>query len=189
MTDSSNKTNAGPVNGQIFLTGFRGSGKTSVAAIVGSRIGLPTVDLDAEIVLAAGKTIADIFRDSGEDCFRDWETKLLKTAADGPQAIISLGGGAVLRPENRQLIRSSGVCIWLDADPVVIAKRLAGDEATESQRPGLTSLPVELEIRDLMQARRPIYDEISELRVDTDRLTIDQVAEQIADWLTLPNKG
>lgn len=180
--------------GQIYLTGYRGSGKTSVARVLAAIIDRPVVDLDAEVVSAAGKTIAEIFRDSGEQEFRDWETQCLSSASARPPAvispsIISLGGGAVLREKNRTLIKQSGVCVWLDADPGVIVDRLAGDDATASQRPGLTGLPMAEEVQNLMEERRPVYQAVSDLRIDTSGLSIEDVAEQIAKWLTLPNKG
>jgi shikimate kinase len=175
--------------GQIYLTGYRGSGKTSVAQALSSLIQRPVVDLDAVIVSTAGKTVAEIFCDSGEQAFRDLETQCLIAASDQPLAIISLGGGAVLREQNRVLISQTGVCVWLDADPDEIVKRLANDDATSSQRPGLTELPMADEVTKLMSERRPIYQAVSDVRIDTSGRTIDQVAGQIANWLTLPNKG
>ncbi|KAA1258972.1 Shikimate kinase 2 [Rubripirellula obstinata] len=175
--------------GQIYLTGYRGSGKTSVAHALSILIDRPVVDLDAVIVSTAGKTVAEIFRDAGEKAFRDLETQCLIGASSQSPTIISLGGGAVLREQNRAVISQSGVCVWLDADPNEIVARLTADNVTESQRPGLTDLPMAEEVEKLMLERRPIYEAVSDVRVDTSGRTIDEVAGQIANWLTLPNKG
>ena len=189
MTDSSKTANARYHQSQIYLTGYRGSGKTSVAKILGIEIKRSVVDLDAEIVSMAGRPIKKIFHESGEEAFRDLETQSLIAASAKPPAIISLGGGAILRTQNRTLIAKSGICIWLDADPKIIVERLIQDDATASQRPGLTDLPMAKEVKKLMAQRRPLYDSISNFRVDTGEMKIAEVAEQIANWLTLPNKG
>ena len=167
----------------LYLTGYRASGKTSVAEALGAQLDADVVDLDAEIVAAAGKSIAEIFSEGGEICFRDWESSLLSRVAAGKPAIISLGGGAILRPENRDLIQASGQCVWLDATVEDVVQRLLGDQATESQRPGLTGLPMAAEVRQLMENRRPIYADVSDHCVDTTGKSIDQVADEIVAWM------
>lgn len=163
----------------IYLTGYRGSGKTTVAKQLSTLVGMPWVDLDAEIVSASGKAIADIFRDSGEAIFRDWESKVLHEWVSGPATIISLGGGAVLRPENRQTIKRTGFCVWLDAEAEELAQRISADAASPSQRPSLTGLPMLEEIRQVMQTRQALYEDVANLRLDTGTLSIEQVAMRI----------
>ena len=123
------------------------------------------------------------FRDEGEQRFRDLETTLIGQLAKGPAAVVSLGGGAVIRDENRRMIQDSGRCVWLDTEVDTILERLAADQATQTQRPGLTDLAMADEVRQLMTARRPLYEAVSEHRIDTTTKSIDQVANEIKSWL------
>ncbi|TWT51264.1 Shikimate kinase 2 [Rubripirellula amarantea] len=173
----------------VYLTGYRASGKTSVAKRLGEQLGVPVIDLDAEIVSSAKASIAEIFSQSGEAGFRDLETEQLRRFAERvsgrePRAIIvSLGGGAILREVNRAVIAKSGPCVWLDADTATIIGRLRKDSASSHQRPGLTDLPLEQEVENLLATRRPLYQQVSQLRIDTSDLSIEEICRQIVDWL------
>ena len=169
----------------IYLTGYRGTGKTTVAQRLSASIEMPWIDLDAEIVSVVGKTISDIFSESGEAAFRDWESDVLQRLADGPARIISLGGGAILRPTNRATVRQTGFCVWLDADAEQLEKRLMTDAASASQRPSLTGLSMLDEIRQVMNHRRPMYQEVADVRIDTGQLSVEQVAKRIEGLLPL----
>lgn len=103
------------LNKTVALIGLMGSGKTAVGTALADRLGVPFVDSDAEIVLAANMTIAEIFESYGEDFFRQKESQVLARLLDGPPAILSTGGGAFLRAKNRDLIDDRGVAVWLNA--------------------------------------------------------------------------
>ncbi len=163
----------------LFLCGFRGSGKTSVARLLGETYELPVVDLDEVVQTDAGRTIREIFDEGGEQVFRDFETVALGTIAQGPTAVIALGGGAILREKNREIIRSGGHVVWLDAPADVIAVRIQGDAASRQQRPPLTALPAEVEIETTLAQRRPLYEAVADHRVATDGLSVRQVAQKI----------
>ena len=163
----------------IYLTGYRGTGKTSVGAVLAERLALPLIDLDEAIERAAGRTIRQIFATGGEEAFREAEAACLAEVACGPRAVVALGGGAILRPANRQRIRSSGLCVWLDADAETLARRLVADATTAERRPALTQLGQRDEIERLLEVRRPLYREAAEHRVETAGKTIEQVAEDI----------
>ena len=169
----------------IYLTGYRGTGKTSVGKILSETLEYPLVDLDDEIESEAGKTIREIFADGGETTFRDLETACLDAVAKHSDCrkIVSLGGGAILRPENRALIASSGTCVWLDADAETIAERINADATTGDRRPALTLLGQMDEIRELLQQREPLYREAANHRVDTAGKTIERIASEIAALL------
>src|SRR5688500_9284949 len=92
----------------LFLIGYRGSGKTTVAAELAPRLGWKWLDADDEVERRAGRTIKDIFAASGEQAFRDLEAAVIADMAKLSDRVIALGGGAVLRDDNRQAIRSSG---------------------------------------------------------------------------------
>ncbi|MCM2369417.1 shikimate kinase [Aporhodopirellula aestuarii] len=163
----------------LYLTGYRGCGKSTVAKLLSDNLALPFFDLDIGIEEAAGTTIAEIFASEGEAGFRDRETKCLQEIAELPQRVVALGGGAILRPENRQLISTSGWCVWLDAAPAVIADRLTGDATTRERRPSLTGKPVAEEIVEVMTRREPLYREVADLRIDTSETPIEEIVSEI----------
>ncbi|SMP69819.1 shikimate kinase [Neorhodopirellula lusitana] len=163
----------------LYLTGYRGCGKSTVAQQLAQRLSLPVVDLDERIETRAGTTISQIFADQSEEAFRDMESACLAEVAGQDRCIVSLGGGAILRETNRTVIQSSGWCVWLDADPKVLAARLAGDVTTGDRRPSLTGQPVLEEIATVMQARESLYREVADLRIDTSAMSIDEIVEQI----------
>ncbi len=166
----------------IYLTGYRGTGKTSVAVLVAKQMARPLVDLDLVVEANSGKSIREIFDQGGESMFRRLETEALESVAQMPPAIISLGGGAVLSEENRERIRQTGSCVWLDADAETIAGRLKGDASTADRRPALTDLSEIEEISGLLKQRRTLYDQVSDLRIDTAEKTVQEVASEIIDW-------
>ena len=170
----------GILSGQhLYLTGYRGSGKTTVGRLVASRLGRRCIDLDDEIETHAGRSIREIFADSGEATFRDLETAaLLRVASDSP-AVISLGGGAILRPENREVIAKSGIAVWLKIDADTVIQRLAGDTTTAARRPSLTGLPPREEVESLLQKREPLYREAADCEVDAAGQGVDAIVEQI----------
>ncbi len=173
----------------LYLTGYRGSGKTSVGHILTEPLGLPLIDLDAEIESTAQKTIREIFAEGGEQRFRDLEANELARFAAGEPAIVSLGGGAILRQSNFDLIRETGWSVWLDADAETLASRISGDVTTADRRPSLTSQTGIDEIRSLLDQRRPIYESIASLRVDTTHQSLNEIAAVIADWFSQLDKS
>ncbi|WP_203328955.1 shikimate kinase [Candidatus Laterigemmans baculatus] len=167
----------------LFLAGYRGTGKSSIAALLAQRWSLPAVDLDAVVQELAGRSIAEIFADAGEAEFRRLESQALgEVAARHSPQIVALGGGAVLREENRRVIRSSGRCVRLTASVETIAARIAGDGVTAAQRPPLTRLGQIEEIRQLLEARREAYEAAAEWTVDTEGKSLAEVAEEIGRW-------
>lgn len=168
----------------LYLTGFRGTGKSSVADQLAKRLDRIVVDLDERIEQRAGMTIREIFDRGGESAFRDLETDALFDLQDEPALIVSLGGGAVLRKRNRQRIRETGTCVWLDADASTIARRLRTDETTTDRRPALTSMSEVDEIQHLLSERRSLYEQVSDHRIATSELSVQEVVEKIIAWLS-----
>lgn len=165
----------------LFLCGFRGTGKSSVAEILAGRLGRPRVDLDERIRERTGRTIADIFREGGEPQFRHWEAIVLAEIVREASSVVALGGGTILTPENRQRIRESGVCFWLDADAETLAARIEADAVTATQRPPLTSLPAADEVRVLLARREPHYKDAADHRIDTRGKTLSRIADDILE--------
>ena len=117
----------------IFLTGFMGSGKTTVAHALADHLGWDFIDLDAAIEAEQHTTIAEIFQTRGEAEFRRIETEAIRTLlakiARGAPAVVALGGGAFVQPENYEMIEHQGVSVWLDCPLETIRLRIAHDDA------------------------------------------------------------
>ncbi len=164
----------------IFLIGYRGTGKSAVARELASRLGYSWVDADDAIEQHAGKSIARIFVDDGESAFRQMEAGIVAELVGERRTVVALGGGAVLRDENRQTIRAAGPVVWLTASVTTILERLAADSMTAHRRPNLTVAGGRAEIEELLAMRTPLYRECATLAVDTEGKTAAEVADEIA---------
>lgn len=161
----------------ICLIGYRGCGKTTIAPVLSERIGWPWFDADIELERRAGKSIKQIFEQSGEPAFRDLESATIRDLTKVERRILAFGGGAVLRPENVQAIRR-GLVIWLQADPQTIWRRMTTDPLTAQRRPNLTGGGIG-EIEQLLAARTSLYRECADHAIDTVSQTPDQIVDQI----------
>lgn len=175
----------------LYLIGPRGCGKSSVGRLLAEALKRPWVDLDERIQATAGTSISEIFANHGQGHFRELESNaltLLARETAGVPHVVSLGGGAVLRPENRRVIESSGVTALLIAEPKVLVERLLADPATSTQRPALVdprdkhwSLLEETE--HVLALRMPTYQQCANLKLDTSHLTVPEVVQQILRWV------
>jgi shikimate kinase len=161
------------------LIGYRGTGKTTVAGELAARLGWDWVDADDLVERRAGKSIAAIFADDGETTFRDLESQVVRDLCGHERTVIALGGGAILREQNRQAIRGAGPVVWLTAQVDTMLARMAADQATASRRPNLTKLGDRQEIESLLSERTPYYLECATLIVDTEGKSTAQVAGEI----------
>lgn len=160
----------------LVLVGYRGTGKSTIAQLLGQTLGLPVRSLDAEIVARAGKTIPEIVADGGWDAFRDLESEVVRDAAAGDGLILDCGGGAVLRAANVSALRARGFVVWLTAPIETLAARIAGD----ANRPSLTGKPVADEVREVMAIREPLYRAAAHAVVETHTGTPEECAARIA---------
>ena len=158
----------------IALTGFMGSGKTTVGKVLADFLGCPFMDLDDLVVKKAGKSIPDIFAQDGEPAFRVLEAQILrKTVAKYAEstAVLALGGGAVLAPASAALLHDKTVCIYLRASLETLLARLEGET---------TGRPLaDASLADRLASREPIYEETAHVTIDTDGLSPDEVADEI----------
>jgi shikimate kinase len=173
----------------IYLIGYRGTGKTTVAALLAERLGWPWHDADEEIERRAGCTIAEIFARSGEPGFRDLEAIVVAHLASLPQAVVSLGGGAILREENRRVIAGTGKTVWLQANVETIERRITADASTSQRRPNLTAQGGIEEIRRLLAAREPAYRQCAHITVNTEKKSPAVLADEILAALGLKSKN
>lgn len=161
----------------IVLVGFMGTGKSTVGQEVARILGWAFKDSDAEVVEQAGITIPEIFAVHGEGRFRELETEALRNLLSKEKQVIATGGGAVLKEENRSLMQEGGLVAALNASEATIVARVKGD----TNRPLLAG-DVEERVRILMEARRDAY-RFAPLQIDTDPMTVEQVAAFIAQQL------
>lgn len=167
----------------LFLMGYRGSGKTTAAERVAAELGWNWCDADVVLEARAGRTIRQIFAEGGEAEFRDLESAVVADLAGGTNQIIALGGGAILREENRTAIRRGGLCCWLRAKPESLWARISADGSTAERRPNLTAAGGLEEVRRLLEARTPLYHAAADWIVDTDDKSPAAItAEIVSQW-------
>lgn len=162
---------------RVVLVGPMGAGKSTVAAVLGERWGVAVRDTDADVEAAEGRSISDIFVDSGEAAFRELETVAVAAALASHEGVLALGGGAVMTPATRDLL----------AGHRVVFLRVGLSEAVK--RVGLgTSRPLLLgnvrsRVKAILDERTPVYESVAAASVDTDEQTPEQVADAIEEAL------
>ena len=173
----------------IYLTGFMGSGKSTIAPILANTLGYEYVDIDAEIEKATGKKVPEIFSEHGEKYFRDVERTLLQNTSLRHECVVSLGGGTIASEENLTIIKSSGLLIYLKADAEQIFRRMRH----KSDRPllqtpdgdRLNEPELRARIQNLLNAREPFYLQ-SDLTIQTDESpvgkTVDTIVRRISSF-------
>jgi len=160
----------------IVLTGFMGTGKTSVCAELARLTGYSCVEVDSEIEKSAGMSITEIFRRFGESRFREMETAEIIRISKGKNHVISTGGGAVMKEENMSALHAEGVVVCLMARPETILKRTSRN----SDRPLLNVENPLKKIMELLGQRMPYYER-ADIVVDTEDKTPREVALEILE--------
>jgi shikimate kinase len=175
---------------RVTLIGYRGTGKSTVAALLAADLDLPWCDADAVLEERLGCTIAALVTGQGEDVFRDAESAVLRDLLPGFPGVLATGGGVVLRPENRRLLRSAGrPVVWLAAPADVIRRRLAADPLTAARRPALAGRDPMDEVADAVAVREPLYRESADVMFDTGSVAPKAVAAAIKGWLDRTGGG
>lgn len=169
----------------VFLLGYRGSGKTTIGRRLADRLWIKFVDTDDLIVQTAGMPIADIFSRHGEKHFRDLEVEAVAEAAARSDHVVALGGGAVLRPENRAILTAgTHKRIYLRCDPHVLLERITADPKSGDNRPHLTEHGGSIEeIKAVLAQREPVYREVMTSELDVTHLSPDKACAYIARML------
>ena len=162
--------------GNIFLVGLMGAGKSTIGKQLARELGKQFRDSDSEIEKRTGVNIDVIFDIEGEQGFRQRETRILKELVEERGIVLATGGGAVLAPENRQLLSDNGLIIYLKAS----AEHLAGRVKLDRRRPLLQTGDKLAKIRELMTQRDPVYQQLADLVVETNNRSIPRVVREIS---------
>ncbi len=165
----------------IYLIGFRCTGKTTVSEILAKQLGWDAIDSDVELVKEQGTTIADIVAEKGWDAFRSMEKSIIIKLGVLNHHVVATGGGAILDEENVAGMKENGKVVWLTADPETIGKRMAQDETTEDSRPALTDKGIYDEIKETLLIRNPKYEKAMDFSVSTVDYDIKEVCRIIMD--------
>jgi shikimate kinase len=166
----------------IVLVGLMGVGKSSVGRRLANALGLPFRDADAEVEVAAGRAIPDIFAELGEQAFRDGERRVIARLLEERPHVLATGGGAFMNPQTRALIKSKAISIWLKADLEVLARRIA----RKDNRPLVAGKnPLEV-LRGQAEARYATYAE-ADLCIETGdtahHVTVDQLLKALSAYV------
>lgn len=166
----------------LYLIGYRGCGKTTVARLLGERLQMPVVDADEYLEQQAGMTIREIFAAEGEAGFRQREADIAQALTKQDSLIVSWGGGVILRETNRDALQRAGKIVWLRARPETLLERIERDPTTGARRPNLTAAGGLPEIQNLLTVREPIYAAVADRIVDADDVSPQSLAAGIAEW-------
>lgn len=159
----------------IYLIGFMGAGKSTIARELVNRTDAKRIEMDQMIVEQQGMEISDIFEKYGEEYFRDLETELLRSFLGQENMVVSCGGGSVLRDENAKLMKENGAIILLKATPETIYERVKNS----TDRPILNgNMNVEF-IRELMEKRRERYETVADITVCVDGKDRQEISREI----------
>jgi len=166
------------VSPHAVLVGPPGSGKSTVGPLLAKKLGVSFRDSDDDIVARAGKSVADIFTDSGEQIFRVLEEEAISAALEEHHGVLSLGGGAVLSLTTRKLLTQHTV-VFLKVGMTEGVQRVG----LSSARPLLAGVNPRATYKALLDARLPVYQEVATFAVDTDQRTPDEITATIAELL------
>jgi shikimate kinase len=167
----------------IFLIGYRCTGKTTVGRSLANRLERLFIDTDLELVKEQGENISDIVSNRGWAAFREIENRVIQYVCERDNQVVATGGGAVLDEDNVKRMKDSGVLVWLRADIKTIEKRIIEDNTTQDFRPALTSKGSVEEIQETLLVRNPYYERAMDFSVDTDFMDIDSVCDTIIQKL------
>jgi len=164
---------------RLVLTGYRGTGKTTIGRLLADHFSCAFVDTDALITEQAEMTISALIASLGWDEFRRLEREVLAGLAEQTGLVIATGGGAILHEQAWQTLRKRSIVCWLTAEPATVLERLNRDARSADQRPPLSGMQPADEIRQQLARRLPLYRQGSDFAVATDQKTPEAIAAEI----------
>ncbi|MBK1614648.1 shikimate kinase [Rubrivivax gelatinosus] len=165
----------------VSLVGMPGSGKSTVGRHLARQLGLRFVDSDAEIERRLGQTIRDYFAEHGEDAFRDLEQRVIAELTQADGCVLATGGGAVLRPANRDALHARTQVFYLRSTPEELFRRLRHD----TQRPLLQVADPQRRLREMFRDRDPLYRRCAHFVVETNRPSVPALIGMVLMQLEL----
>ena len=168
-----------PYDAPVFLVGMMGAGKTTIGRQLARLLGRDFIDLDHELEARCGVRVALIFDIEGEEGFRKRETAALDECSQRRGIVLATGGGAVLAPENRGYLKDRGVVVYLRASADELYKRVARDR----NRPLLQTDDPEGRLRDLLDQREPLYENVAHVTFETGTMPVPQVLRALLPLL------
>lgn len=159
----------------IFLIGFMGCGKSTIATVLSKNHGMDVVEMDQCLVEQEGMSISEIFDKYGEAYFRDAETQLLVEIQKKENQVVSCGGGVVLREQNVEIMKKKGIIVLLMAEPKTILERVKDN----NDRPLLQGKKSVSHIAEMMEARRPKYESAADITIQTDAREVEDICNEI----------
>ncbi len=165
--------------GRIYLIGMMGSGKTRIGKILAKNTLKTFIDLDTEIETFSGNSISTIFAEKGQTFFREIEKTMLGKSALIPSAVISTGGGIILDKDNRELMRSTGLSVYLKTELKILMERLKNSR----DRPLLEGKDLSLNLKNIMQSRQKYYEETAHVTIETNSLSQEAIVNNIQEFL------
>jgi len=163
----------------IFLIGYRCSGKTKAGKSIAGILNRQFIDTDLKVVEYEGMTISEIVDKKGWEFFRKKESEVLVKVCNHDKQIVATGGGIVLNKENVANMKKTGTVVWLKTTFATVKKRMLLDSKTKDFRPSLTSKELDEEIKETILFRKPYYEKAMDFSIDTDNLDIDGVCKAV----------
>jgi len=173
----------------LFLIGYRCSGKTTVGQSIAPAMDWSFVDSDLCVIKECGKSIKEIVASQGWESFRRMERATLKQICAKDRQVVATGGGAVLDPANIEAMKTSGMVIWLDASAGTIQERMRQDKSSGNFRPALTAKGRMEEIEDMLSKRNPYYESASDFKIQTDDVPVNEITHKIVEKLNREDSG
>ena len=170
------------MSGRIFLVGLMGSGKTTIGRALAKKLNMRFVDSDHEIESRTGTSIPVIFEVEGEESFRRREADVIRDLTALDNIVLATGGGAVLRPENRALLKSRGTVIYLRTGITQILQRTAKDK----NRPLLQTVDPRKRLEEMSRLREPLYREVAHVVIETGRPNLQYLVHAIMSQINVP---
>ena len=167
----------------IFLIGFRCTGKSSVGKRLATKLGWPFIDTDSLLVSESGTCIKEIVEKHGWHTFRKMEHAIVSQVCVLNRRVVATGGGVVLNKANVNMMKKKGRIVWLKAGPETIKSRMMLDQNTEAFRPSLTTKDSLSEIEEMLNERNPLYRQAMDFCVETDDRRVDGICDEIVQLL------
>ena len=167
----------------LFLIGYRCTGKTTIGKSIAMTIDWSFVDSDILVIKECGKSIKDIVDTEGWKAFRRMERSTLKQICTKDRQVVATGGGVVLDAANIKAMKTSGMVIWLGATAETIQKRMFQDKNSGNFRPALTDKGRMEEIEDMLSKRNPYYESACDFSIHTDDVPVNEITQRIIEKL------